>query len=308
MMADVLESEELATFFASIWPGTPVELPDLVVVPLLSRMDDTDADLLEEGIAAGATVLTEVDEAGSVNSVRVCHAGRRPLLLIDGEEIVGAKQNRILNASFLVGPGTVLQIPVSCVERGRWTRRSPAFASSQRTVSPAVRIEKLTRTVMSVRDTGRYDSDQGEVWHSVDRLMARHQMRSPTSAYADLVERRSIEIDAVTDRLAPVQHQVGLAAVIRDRLVSIDILGSPPLFRRGWRKLARGMVAESFEPSVSPHAVEIVSAALEKAGRAPYTRAASLGIGTTFHAHFNDLVVGGVAAGDRVYHAVLGPA
>jgi hypothetical protein len=237
-----------------------------------------------------------VDDAGSVNSVRVVRSGRRLLLLIDGEEIVGAKQNRMLNASFLVGPGTELQIPVSCVERGRWTRRSPAFASSQRTVSPTVRIEKLARTVMSVRDTGRYDSDQGEVWHSVDRVMTRHRMSSPTSACSDVADHRSIEIDIAADRLEPVEHQVGLAAIMRDRLVSIDILGSAGLFRRGWRKLARGMVAESFGPSVSPRAVETVSAALENAGRAPYTRATSLAIGTTLHAHFKDLVIGAVAS------------
>jgi hypothetical protein len=41
----------------------------------------------------------------------------------DGEQLVGAKQNRILNMTVLVAAETEVTIPVSCVERGRWGYR-----------------------------------------------------------------------------------------------------------------------------------------------------------------------------------------
>jgi hypothetical protein len=39
--------------------------------------------------------------AESLSAIRL---GERPVLLLDGEELVGAKQNRVLNLSVLVGP------------------------------------------------------------------------------------------------------------------------------------------------------------------------------------------------------------
>ncbi|NUQ65067.1 MAG: hypothetical protein HUU20_21595 [Pirellulales bacterium] len=40
------------------------------------------------------------------------------MLFLDGEELAGAKQNRILNASLLVGAKSNIKIPVSCAPRG----------------------------------------------------------------------------------------------------------------------------------------------------------------------------------------------
>jgi hypothetical protein len=46
--------------------------------------------------------------------------------LLDGEELIGAKQNRALNLTILAPAKQVIVIPVSCVEAGRWhLRRSP---------------------------------------------------------------------------------------------------------------------------------------------------------------------------------------
>jgi len=45
--------------------------------------------------------------------------GDLPLLLLDGEQLVGAKQNWIMNMTVLVAAHTAVTIPVSCVERVR---------------------------------------------------------------------------------------------------------------------------------------------------------------------------------------------
>ena len=56
------------------------------------------------------------------------------VLLVNGDELVGAKQNRILNLTMLVGSGQKLVIPVSCVELGRCSYRSGEFRSARRTL------------------------------------------------------------------------------------------------------------------------------------------------------------------------------
>ncbi len=50
--------------------------------------------------------------------------------MLDSEELIGAKQNRILNVSVMVPPHTTITVPVTCVEQGRWAYSSATFKSS----------------------------------------------------------------------------------------------------------------------------------------------------------------------------------
>ena len=62
-----------------------------------------------------------------VGEVLVENIGDRPVLFLEGEELVGAKQNRTVLASVLVGAGSQVALPVFCVERGRWDPSSGNF-------------------------------------------------------------------------------------------------------------------------------------------------------------------------------------
>src|SRR5687768_1685391 len=99
--------------------GIPIPLSahGLALVPI-HRKDPSSlaASLLAEALGHGEAMVTEVGQ-GQVNTVRVEHRGLAPLLLLDGEEVIGAKQNRVFNASFLVAPGSTVEVPVSCVEK-----------------------------------------------------------------------------------------------------------------------------------------------------------------------------------------------
>ena len=307
-----MHNHELAALLQRLGAGPPIDLGDLAVVPLLAADLSVEADLLAESLARGTTEVAEVDEKGDVNRVVVRHHGRWPLLLIDGEELIGAKQNRVLNASFLVAPGSAVVVPVSCVEQGRWRRRSASFDAAERTLASPERTAKLRRVTTSVTTTGRHDADQGQVWRDVNATLQRHSVRSSTQAYADVVAARAGDIERRVDALAPIDGQVGLATVAGDRLLAADLLGSPSLYRRGWRKLARGLVAEVGPPSRSPRAAAVVLEALAQAARIPYTRASGTGMGETLHGMgghaVSGLVTGAVVSGGAVYHAVIGGA
>ena len=56
------------------------------------------------------------------NVLRVENNGTLPVLLLDGEILSGAKQDRVVRSSVLVGEGSQVVVPVYCVERGRWDR------------------------------------------------------------------------------------------------------------------------------------------------------------------------------------------
>lgn len=80
--------------------------------------------------SAGSITITEVSESGVFAQLQAVNVGARPVLLLDGEEVTGAKQNRIVNLTVLVDAVTVVELPVSCVEQGRWSMQSRAFSEA----------------------------------------------------------------------------------------------------------------------------------------------------------------------------------
>ena len=85
---------------------------------------------LVEALSFDGFKITEVSEGGSVPNLRVINETPHHVLLFDGEELKGAKQNRILNTTILIAAGSALDVPVSCTEQGRWSYDSPEFSTS----------------------------------------------------------------------------------------------------------------------------------------------------------------------------------
>ena len=81
---------------------------------------------LGTALRARTLLVDEVSEGGSVPNVRITNKGDVAVLFLFGEEIRGAKQNRVANATFLVPAKREVVIDVSCVEAGRWGRRRGA--------------------------------------------------------------------------------------------------------------------------------------------------------------------------------------
>ena len=120
-------------FSSTIQLGEPVVHRGILIAPLFPRRQPrTDYITLEEAIPLGFRV-TEVDAAGSVPELLAHNPLDSNVLLYDGEELVGAKQNRILNVTVLVPAQSETRLPVSCVEEGRWSARTAAFAAAKRT-------------------------------------------------------------------------------------------------------------------------------------------------------------------------------
>jgi hypothetical protein len=111
--------------------GEPVRYKTLSVFPLFDgSMTPVEYTLSDEGIGSGAVSVEEVSEDGSVSDLLVEHKGDVRVLFLEGEELVGAKQNRVLNTSVLISAHSKTKIPVSCVERGRWGYKSRKFGCS----------------------------------------------------------------------------------------------------------------------------------------------------------------------------------
>src|SRR6266446_527252 len=142
----------------------------LTVIPLLAP-GAAEPDWLTLAEAGAAVTIGEVSAAGEVPALSVVNDADRPVLLLDGEELIGAKQNRILNTSVLVAARATLRIPVSCVEQGRWSYRGKRFDPTDASLFASARAKKASRVSASLRALGRHTSDQGEIWRDVARTL-----------------------------------------------------------------------------------------------------------------------------------------
>src|SRR5437763_7568500 len=134
--------------------GDPVEHRGIVIAPLFPRHDPVAEYLtLEEALPLGFRV-TEIDAAGSIPELLASNPLDTPVLLYDGEELLGAKQNRILNVTVLVPARSETKIPVSCVEEGRWSARSAHFAPSAHTAYPELRRRKAVQLSFAPLEPG----------------------------------------------------------------------------------------------------------------------------------------------------------
>lgn len=301
---EVNAPNELVNLVEGLALETPVRVGEVSFVPLICGKAGPDADLLEGGNAK----IEEINRDGSVNTVIVKNEGGRILLLIDGEQIIGAKQNRTVNASFLVPPGSEAPIPVSCVEKNRWSYKSERFAGSGRTVVGSVRKAKLQRVNKSVITGAGYDAKQGEVWDDVDEYLQKTQIVSPTSALADAEEARADIVSDHIGALEPIDGQIGFAAVHGDELIGIDLMGSPALYAKAWRKLVRGVLVDVYDKKPESDPVAIVNQMLRAVRESKVVRQDAPGCGQTLATDSERVACTAIAHGGKVYHAAIAPA
>lgn len=269
--------------------GEAVSSGRLVMSPLIAREPGQGNYLtLDEALGSGVAEVGEVSEQGQFPVLLFRNRGDRPVLLLDGEELVGAKQNRILNLSILAPAGVDTKIPVSCVEAGRWGYRSRRFGSSDRAHHARGRAAKLRQVSESMFASGSRRSDQHAVWDELAQTSAQFSVRSETAAMADIFEQRRINIDEHVLRLKPTEGQVGAIFSVDGKVVGMDMLGDPATCAKLLPKLVRsyalGAIGEKIEGGEDASTLHDASALLHALGLADARHFPAAGLGEDWRA------------------------
>ncbi len=133
----------IADYVLGLTLGEPQVYKNFAAIPLFHPADGSPHYVtLKQALEQGALTVTEVGHEGSVPELKVVNKGDTAVLLLDGEELIGAKQNRVLNTTILLAGHTETIIPVSCTEHGRWSYRSSSFGDSDVIMASQVRKEK----------------------------------------------------------------------------------------------------------------------------------------------------------------------
>jgi len=219
---------------------------DLCVFPIVARKEKgPDYLTLEEAIGAGLITITEVDEGGSVPQLMVVSIADKPVLLLDGEELQGAKQNRVLNTTVLLAPRSKTVVPVSCTEQGRWSYESKEFSASMNVMDHKIRGKKMASVSRSRRSRGTYESNQGEVWDGIACFSRDAGVHSNTGAMKDVYTERKKDYDKCLGAFPLVEGQVGLVAFVNGKPAGLDVLSSPKAFARLHDKLIKSYSSDT---------------------------------------------------------------
>ena len=219
----------------------PFLLRNLAVVPLLGNGREGRYYVLVEALEGG---IAAVEDTGVVESVFLHYMGNDPLFIVDGEEIVGALQNRIVNTAVLVEEPTRTELPVSCVEQGRWSG-SRTFGPSRSSAYPSLRALLASTVTDSLRHGERHYSNQNAVWRSVSSTLQSFRVKSMTQSMHDVYTRLEDDINRYLEDLELSGEAVGFMAWAGGKFIGLDYFGNRELFRKLSDKLLRSYALEA---------------------------------------------------------------
>ena len=271
--------------------GDAVEHRGVVLAPLFPRRTPVaEYATLEDALPLGLRI-DEVSDAGVVPELAVTNPTDSNVLLYDGEELLGAKQNRILNVTVLVGAKSTLAIPVSCVEEGRWSRRSASFAAAPHAAHPELRRRKAQSLSAEPLTRG---IAQADVWNEVRDKSQRLGVHSPTGAQADVFRSREDELRELEQAFPLLPGQCGALLALGDDLC-LDYVSRPAAFARLYPKLRAGYLLDALERlDRKAAAPERLAGFADAVGSATRARQRSAGLGEDVRLHGEGVVGSGL--------------
>ena len=239
--------------------GWPLTRLGVSFFPVYLAANDLPA--ITTGEASGL-VVDELDTP-SVPTLRVGNPGDRPVLVVEGEHFLGGQQNRAVNVTVLVPALANLEIPVSCLEQGRWGCRRPARRDEAFTAN-RVRAAKDAGVAESIRRRGSRDGNQAAVWREVEDMLSHASVRSATAAATDMkraAHRREPSRAAAIETLVargPRPGQCGIVVVHGRWVTAMDVFGAPHLLAAHWGALIRSHLLEPPVATGRPSATRVL--------------------------------------------------
>jgi hypothetical protein len=254
----------------------------LTVFPIFGGEPALEYVSFAQAQAAGVTIC-ELPQGASVNDLVINNPTPTPVLLFEGEEVLGAQQNRTFDVTVLVASGAKLQVPVSCVEAGRWDggRRTETFDAAPQVAYPALRRSKNTVARASAAAGREARADQGAVWSEIAAKSERMGAASPTGAMHDVYESRRATLDDLADSITREDRQIGALVAIGGECKVMDMVSRSDVWAALHRPLVQGYALDALEASPAPApAPEIAAAFLGAAIGTPASERAAVGLGT----------------------------
>ena len=196
---------------------------------------------MNKALQDGRLKINEHADGATVNTLQAVNTSQDTIYLMQGEVIVGGKQDRMLANDVLVAPGATMDIAAFCVEHGRWSGKGDG--------------KSFTGTVgvvaQDVRKVAAVEKEQEMVWDKVAYNVSMNAAPAPTGSYADMLDDKEYQAQraAYRERLKglPVACSgiVGVVAVSGNKVVGCDVFANEALFTQAYTQLIDAYIAEA---------------------------------------------------------------
>ncbi len=235
------------------------QFENMALIPLICQVQENIQYMtMQEAMGMRKLIIKEISDSGSVPELIVINEADTPVFLLDGEELAGAKQNRIVNTSILLQEHSKTLIPVSCTEQGRWSYESEEFSESGNIMSPNIRASKSRSVSDSLKFSQSFESDQSKVWEGISKMADDAQTSSPTEAMQDIYEQKGKDLESYLKAFNLTEKQNGMLTFINGKIAGCDLIP----YETGYAKLHAKIVKS--------YAMDALIQAPRKNGRPAY--------------------------------------
>ena len=211
---------------------------NMVVFPLLCNKEiSVDYILLDEAIESKQIVIAEESDDGIAAELIIENLSGENILILDGEGLVGARQNRTANTTLLIPAHSVVTIPIICVERKRWYYQGHGIMNKDR-----VTMRRNMAVNESLMAAESFQSNQGEVrdiWDMVNGEKTSFHVDAPTCLIEDVYGNEQKPLDEYVKHFSVEDSQVGVLVLTDNHVMGCDCFGRYNTLRKNFSRLIK---------------------------------------------------------------------
>lgn len=209
---------------------------------------------LQDAIAKNKVKITENSNSGDVNTLRIENISTDTIIVITGDVVKGGKQDRIINKDLLLKPKSGKKdLPVFCVESGRWSSGGGSHYSSRNytAAAPAEFKGYYNKGSMGLRKVVEKEKDQGKVWEKVDEINNSNKTTTSTKTYtaltnsADFTKKRDKYLGFFKTKFTTDPTVIGVVVVTGNKVLGCDMFATHDLFVQQYQSLLHSYATEA---------------------------------------------------------------
>ena len=236
----------ISNHFTKLEPGPMQHIAGLTLFPLKATVkgDLSNLKTFDELASMGLAHAAEQRGGANVTKINIENSSNYWLFMLDGEGIVGAKQNRMMQRSVIIAPHTCNPVPVNCVERGRWSYRGKsAFENADFSISPKMR--DIKGEYLKTKEDYRV---QEAMWDEISLLERKLGAQSPTKDLDEIITSKQKVSSREIHRFVRRNPCDGFLVYGSGRPF-VELFGREDLCERFVSKSIRTWIADADDPS-----------------------------------------------------------
>ena len=223
---------------------------------------------LKKALAEKKVIITEKGNGGSVNALVIENKSKDTIIVNCGEVIKGGQQDRVINTDMVLYPNSGKKdLPVFCVEQGRWSPRNESLRNSNTSQAAASFDGYYNFSSMSLRKVVAKDANQVKVWNKVAEINDANKTSTETKTYTALEQSQdySLKLNKYISFFEPgiiaEKDIVGVIVVTGSKVIGADIFATHDLFIQNFDGLLHSYATEAI---ISGKPVTVSQATVDK--------------------------------------------